>query len=212
VSADPNRGRSDQKPASPPQPPQPRIRVAWWVVASVIALLAINYYSATRATQAHPRVRIPYSPAFLQQVRKGNVEAIQSKGTAIQGTFKQAEKIGKSKATKLFKTEVPTFADTDALSRLLQRKGVVINAQPLETGAPWWQNLLLGFGPTLLLIGLLVWVSRRAGNMQNILGSFGRARAKRYEPSGDPVTFADVAGIDEAKEELSEVVDFLRHP
>ena len=178
----------------------------------MIALLAINYYSATRATQAHPRVRIPYSPVFLQQVREGNVESIQSKGTAIQGTFKNNEKIGKSKPTELFKTEVPTFADTDALSKLLERKGVVINAQPLETGGSWWQNLLLGFGPTILLIGLLVWISRRAGNMQNILGSFGRARAKRYEPSGQPVTFADVAGIDEAKEELTEIVDFLRHP
>jgi cell division protease FtsH len=213
MSADQTRGRGDQKPpAQPPQPPQPRVRVAWWVVASVIALLTINYYSATRATKAHPRVRVPYSPVFLQQVRDGNVDAIQSKGTAIQGTFKSAEKYGKSKPTKLFKTEVPTFANTDALSKLLVQKGVVINAQPLDTGAPWWQNLLLGFGPTLLLIGLLVWVSRRAGNMQNILGSFGRARAKRYEPSGEPVTFADVAGIDEAKEELTEIVDFLRHP
>src|ERR687888_2456977 len=215
VSADPTRGRSDQKPPSgqqPPQQPQPRIRIAWWVVASVIALLTINYYTATRATQAHPRVRIPYSPVFLQQVRGRNVDSIQSKGTAIQGTFKRSEKIGKSKATKLFKTEVPAFADTDALSRLLERKGVVINAEPLDTGAPWWQNLLLGFGPTILLIGLLVWISRRAGNMQNLLGSFGRARARRYEPSGEPVTFADVAGIDEAKEELTEIVDFLRNP
>src|SRR5919199_786557 len=160
----------------------------------------------------HPRVRIPYSPVFLQQVREANVDSIQSKGTAIQGTFKSAEKVGKSKPTKLFKTEVPAFANTDALSKLLVQKGVVINAEPLETGAPWWQNLLLGFGPTLLLIGLLVWISRRAGNMQNILGSFGRARARRYERSGQPVTFADVAGIDEAKEELTEIVDFLRNP
>ena len=53
---------------------------------------------------------------------------------------------------------------------------------------------------------------RRAGNVQNVLGSFGRSSARRYQPSGDKVTFADVAGIDEAKEELSEVVDFLRNP
>jgi cell division protease FtsH len=210
VSADPTRGRSDQKP--PAQPPQPRIRVAWWVVASVIALLAINYYSATKATRAHPRVRIPYSPVFLQQVRQGNVDAIQSKGTAIQGTFENSQKIGKSKPTKLFKTEVPTFANTDALSKLLESKGVVINAQPLDTGAPWWQNVLLGFGPTILFIFLLFWLMRRAGNVQNVLGSFGRSRARRYQPSGDRVTFSDVAGIDEAKAELTEVVDFLRHP
>ena len=87
-----------------------------------------------------------------------------------------------------------------------------MNAQPLDTGAPWWQNLLLGFGPTLLFIFLLFWLMRRAGNVQNVLGSFGRSRARRYQPSGDRVTFADVAGIDEAKAELTEVVDFLRHP
>ena len=53
---------------------------------------------------------------------------------------------------------------------------------------------------------------RRAGNVQNVLGAFGRSRARRYQPAGDRVTFADVAGIDEAKAELTEVVDFLRHP
>ena len=59
---------------------------------------------------------------------------------------------------------------------------------------------------------LLFWLLRRAGNVQNVLGSFGRSRARRYQPSGDRVTFADVAGIDEAKAELTEVVDFLRQP
>src|SRR5207249_4926236 len=69
-----------------------------------------------------------------------------------------------------------------------------------------------GFGPTGLFVFLLFWLMRRAGNVQNLLGNFGRSRAQRYQPTGDKVTFADVAGIDEAKEELSEVVDFLRHP
>jgi cell division protease FtsH len=95
---------------------------------------------------------------------------------------------------------------------LLQRKAVVVNAQPLDSGPPWWQSLLLGFGPTILFVFLLVWLMRRAGNAQNILGQFGRSRARRYQPSGDAVTFADVAGIDEAKSELSEVVDFLKNP
>ena len=89
---------------------------------------------------------------------------------------------------------------------------MVVNAQPLDTGTPWWQSLLLGFGPTLLFVGLLFFLMRRAGNVQNILGSFGRSRASRYQPSEDRVTFKDVAGIDEAKDELTEVVDFLRHP
>jgi cell division protease FtsH len=177
-----------------------------------VALLFVNYWAASRATQAQPRVRIPYSPFFLQQVRERNVSVITSRGTAIQGVFKRPERYAGSKPTIRFKTEIPSFADTNALSRLLQRNGVVINAQPLDRSVPWWQNLLLGFGPTILLVGLLVWLARRAGSMQNVLGSFGRARARRYEPTGDRVTFADVAGIDEAKEELTEIVDFLRHP
>jgi cell division protease FtsH len=138
--------------------------------------------------------------------------SITSKGTAIQGTFSKPESYNGSKATKLFQTEVPAFADTNSLSQLLQRKRVVVNAEPLDTGAPWWQNLLLGFGPTLLFLLLLFWFMRRAGNVQSVLGSFGRSQARRYQPSGDRVTFADVAGIDEAKAELSEVVDFLRNP
>jgi cell division protease FtsH len=210
----PARAPPGNRPAPPtPAPaPPPRFRIGWRWIAFGLALLAINYYAGSRATQAQPRVRVPYSPFFLQQVTDGHVAAITSKGTAIQGTFSKPERYGKSKATKLFQTEIPAFADTNSLSQLLQRKRVVVNAEPLDTGAPWWQNLLLGFGPTLLFLGLLVWFMRRAGNVQSVLGSFGRSQARRYQPSGDRVTFADVAGIDEAKAELSEVVDFLRSP
>src|SRR5881392_2793123 len=193
-----------------PKPPGFRPSRRWIIFA--LALLAFNFYLGSRANQPPSRVRVPYSPFFLDQVRAGHVKQITSKGTAIQGTFTQKESYSGSKPTTRFRTEVPAFADNNALSRLLQEKNVIVNAQPLDTGAPWWQNLLLGFGPTLLFIFLLFWLMRRAGNVQNVLGSFGRSRASRYQPSGDRVTFADVAGIDEAKEELSEVVDFLRHP
>jgi cell division protease FtsH len=186
------------------------VGLAWIFLALV--LLAINVYAGTRAMQPASRLRVPYSPFFLDQVNAGHVKDITSKGTAVQGTFTQPQSYAGSKSTTLFQTEIPTFADNTTLSALLQRKGVVVNAQPLDTGGSWWQNLLLGFGPTILFVALLFLLIRRAGNMQNILGSFGRSRARRYQPSGDRVTFADVAGIDEAKAELSEVVDFLRHP
>ncbi len=197
---------------SPTSPQKPRIKFGRNWILFLLALLALNIFLGTRATKEASRVRVPYSPFFLQQVRDGHVKEITSKGTAIQGTFTQKEQYADSKPTDRFRTEIPAFADNTSLSKLLQSKGVVVNAQPLDTGTPWWQSLLLFFGPTLLFVGLLFFLMRRAGNVQNILGSFGRSRASRYQPSGDRVTFKDVAGIDEAKDELSEVVDFLRHP
>ena len=202
------RGTGDGRPQGAP----PRRRVPWRWLAFFAALLVINYWAGSRAMHAQSRVRVPYSPFFLQQVKAGAVAGITSKGTAIQGTFAHPKSYGDSKPTTKFKTEIPAFANTDELSALLQSKGVVVNAQPLDKGGSWWANLLLGFGPTILFVGLLFWLMRRAGGVQNALGAFGRSSARRYQPTGDRVTFADVAGIDEAKEELSEVVDFLRHP
>jgi cell division protease FtsH len=181
-------------------------------IAFFLVLLAVNLFVSARAMGPESRVRVPYSPLFLEQVKKGNVEEITSKGTDIQGTFEKEVTFEASKPTTRFRTEIPAFANTDELSQLLQANDVTINAEPLDQGAPWWQTLLFGFGPTILFIVLLFWLFRRAGNVQNALGSFGRSRARRFEPSGDKVTFADVAGIEEAKEELTEVVDFLRNP
>ena len=198
--------------SSPTSPQRPRFGLSPRWIVFFLALLALNIFVSSRATQPESRVRVPYSPFFLQQVTSGNVKEITSKGTDIQGTFKNEISFQSSKATLRFRTEIPSFADTDELSQVLQQNNVTVNAEPLDTGAPWWQTLLFGFGPTILFVLLFFLILRRAGNVQNALGSLGRSRARRYQPSGDKVTFADVAGIDEAKEELSEVVDFLRHP
>ena len=177
-----------------------------------LVLLAINFFVASRATESTSRVGVPYSPFFLNEVNAGHVKEITSKGTAIQGTFTEKIKYAKNDPTTDFKTEVPAFANHNALSNTLQEKNVVVNAKPLDTGTPFILNLLLGFGPTILLVVLFVLLARRAGNVQNVLGQFGRSSARRYQPGGDKVTFKDVAGIEEAKAELTEVVDFLRHP
>src|SRR5581483_11514298 len=165
---------------SSPTTPQRSFRFGPRWILFFLGLLALNLFLGTRATQPPSRVRIPYSPAFVDQVKAGHVAQITSKGTAIQGTFTTKLSINGGKATKLFRTEVPAFANTDRLSNLLQAHRVTVNAQPLQTGAPWWENLLLGFGPTILFVFLLVWLMRRAGNVQNVLGSFGRSSARRY--------------------------------
>ena len=178
----------------------------------MLAALVINQWAASRVTESKTRIRVPYTPFFIQQVEGGNVKDITSKGTAIQGTFEKPTGYQGSKPTGNFKTEIPAFANTDELSSLLQKNNVVVNAEPLDTGPPFWESVLVGFGPTLLFLGLLLLLFRRAGRVQDVLGSFGRSKATRYEAGGERVTFADVAGIDEAKAELSEVVDFLREP
>ena len=198
--------------SSPTPPQQPGFRLSPRWIIFFLAVLALNLFIASRAMGPESRVRVPYSPFFLQQVQARNVEEITSKGTDIQGAFRKEVTFEDSEPTTRFRTEIPAFANTDELSRLLQENDVTVNADPLDTGGPWWQTLLVGFGPTILFVLLLFFLFRRAGNVQNALGAFGRSRARRYEASGDKVTFADVAGIEEAKNELSEVVDFLRKP
>jgi cell division protease FtsH len=108
-----------------------------------------------------------------------------------------------------FSTRVPDFADTKALDSLLREKGVVVTAKA-PPGTPFWQTLLAGFAPTILFFALWYWIMRQSGS--GSMFSFGKTKARKYEPTNERVTFADVTGIDEAKDELAEVVDFLRDP
>jgi cell division protease FtsH len=180
----------------------------------MLVLLDIVVTSSLQ-TQA-VRVRIPYSPTFLSEVQAGNVSSISSKGTTVQGTFRTMVRYPPNSSaapTKLFITELPEFTDNKALIALLQKKGVVINATAPATGTSVFLTILLSFGPALLIVLLFVWMMRAAaaGGVGGA-SAFGRSRAQRVEPSAQTVTFADVAGIDEAKHELTEIVDFLRDP
>jgi cell division protease FtsH len=184
----------------------------------VIGLLALNFWISSNALQSVSRVQIPYSPTFLKQVTDDNVVSISSKGDSIQGTFKQAitypSNSKTAPSTTLFSTEIPSFASNPQLFALLSAHKVTINAQPVQSNPSVISEILFGFGPTILLVLLFVWLMRRAaaaGGAGGLMG-FGRSRARRVEGEDQHVTFADVAGIDEAKEELTEIVDFLRNP
>ena len=118
----------------------------------------------------------------------------------------------KATATTNFETEVPEFANTDELDRVLQANGVKVTAEATTSERPLWLTLLIYVGPTLLFFGFVYWYMRRAGGGAGQMFSFGRSKAKQYEPTEQKVTFADIAGIDDAEQELAEVVDFLRNP
>ncbi len=186
------------------------------MIALVLALLTLNFVISYEAQQPASRVQIPYSPTFLSQVESGNVSEISSTGVSIQGTFKKAVKYpadsSSATSTTLFSTTIPSFANNQQLSQLLESEHVVINAH-LAGGVSFVSELLFGFGPTILLVALFIFLIRRsAGAGAGGLMSFGRSRARRVESGDQQITFADVAGIDEAKEELTEIVDFLKNP
>jgi len=210
-------GARERQPAPGPKSPMPSGPRRWLpLLVGLLVLLAINYWISSRALEPNPRVRIPYNPTFIGQVTSGNVKEISSEGSSLQGDFKAKVRYppgNDGKDATRFSTEIPSFANTDQLSKLLQDNGVTINAQKPDTGPSLLTSLLLGFGPTILLVVLFVWLMRRAAAQAGGgLTSFGRSRARRAEASQMRVSFADVAGIDEALHELSEIVDFLKTP
>ena len=187
-------------------------RSRWRLIAlAAVVLLLVNYWIATQLPGSEPPARISYTPTFLKEVRAGNVEEISSTGNTISGEFKGViDPAGSPGPTSDFRTEIPTFANEDSLARLLEREAVVVNAEPPEVGRSLIANLLLGLLPTVLLVGVLIYIVRRSG-AGGAMG-FGRSRARRIQSSDADTTFDDVAGIDEAKAELAEIVDFLRSP
>jgi len=208
------RGMPEQPPTGRPPHRRPSF---WWFV---IALIALNWLSLLvfQPSSGETRVTVPFSPYFIERVKDGQVTSISSKGDTVEGKFKEKLRYPpndqSATPTKEFGTEVPTFWNGSELTALLQEKGVQINAKSTSTSTSLLAELLLGFGPTLLIVGLFILIARRAaaGGGMGALGSFGKSQARRIDPEKIRVTFDDVAGIDEAKAELTEIVDFLRNP
>ena len=228
--------RSDQAPASPEpghrppwrvegsrrepgkdQPPAGRSRRWIWVVLG--SLLVVNWMVAATLTSGSTgsatRLNIPYS-VFRAQVGNGNVAEITATGETIRGELRRAIRYPAGQdgqSSRGFQTERPVFA-SDRIFQQLLAQGATVGAKPTTSSTPWWESLLFGFGPTLLLVGLFVLLLR--GTSRGLGGGgvmgFGKAKARRYEASQQRTTFNDVAGIDEATEELAEVVDFLKNP
>ncbi|HEU5294360.1 MAG TPA: ATP-dependent metallopeptidase FtsH/Yme1/Tma family protein, partial [Burkholderiaceae bacterium] len=206
-------------------------RKAWW---TFVALLIVNYLVVRMLLpESDAPVTVPYT-VFKQQVAQGNVTAIYSQGVNIEGRFTkpvpwpppdgEAPKAPRDPAARAvkrppqpattFTTTLPAFVD-QGLERFLIDHQVEISAEPIRTGSTFG-SFLLGFGPALLIIAFYVWMYRRAmqgGGIGGGLMGIGKSKARRYDQDAqNRVTFAEVAGIDEAKNELVEVVDFLKDP
>jgi cell division protease FtsH len=198
----------------------------WPRLLLLVALVLItNIVLSSLALGPQARTSVSYT-FFTTQVSGNNVSAIVSTSDTIEGTFRKevdykAEGAKESVKVTRFSTQRPSFANDDLFAQL-QRNGVTVNADPPDAPAPWWQQLLFGFGPTILIFAIIFYLYRRAaaaagsgGGLGGLggLGGIGRSRAQRYEPdAGTRTTFADVAGIDEVETEVEEIVDFLRNP
>jgi cell division protease FtsH len=198
--------------------------VPWWLI--FVSLMLTNYV-VTSVFFAEPQsVAVPYS-VFRAQLEAGNIAELTSTGDSIRGRFKSAVTYpvatadgaspntsagnrAKPKTSDRFRTERPVFADPGLEARL-EAQGVEVTA--LDEGASSWFTVLVNFGPTLLLIAGFLYISRRAtAAAGGGLFGLGQSRAKRYAEGSSKVTFDDVAGIDEAENELVEIVDFLKNP
>ena len=189
--------------------PRPRF------IVIVLVLLTLNYVSvALLGPGKDPSIDVAYNPTFREQVKAGNVERIYAKGETIEGKFKKAVNPPgtrrRPRTSRPRSRPSPTPTSSPSCSR---RTSVIVQAKPINSGG-LLVNILLGFGPVILLVGLFVFLARRAGGGGGLgaLGAFSRSRARRVEGGEQRITFADVAGIDEAKAELTEIVDFLKNP
>ncbi|GAA1592932.1 ATP-dependent zinc metalloprotease FtsH [Actinomadura kijaniata] len=176
-------------------------------------------YASMHVTDKQHVVTIPYT-AFTEQVAAGNVKDVYTRGDRIEGELKQKQQVPGQKDPKEtyteFETQRPTFANDKIFEQMLA-KGVVVEARPVTEERGLLANLLLSLLPVLLFVGLwiaaMVWIQRRmgGGGAGGLMGGFGRS-PKPVAPDEKRATFADVAGIDEVEDELSEIVDFLRDP
>lgn len=204
-----------------PTAKKPQFGWIWWVF--LVILLAWNVWVLW--PQNRPEANIPYS-LFVQQVMAGNVASVNLSGGQITGKFVKpitwtpptstptvpgVQPTPTSPGTySAFTTTFPETVGDPQLMPLLQAHNITINVAPPPSP---WIGLILSSGlPLVLLVMLMVWMGRQVAGNQAGIFSFGHSQARRYSPDQPKVTFNDVAGADESKVELEEVVDFLRNP
>jgi cell division protease FtsH len=224
----PRRGPSPPTPPGSPPPNEgtPKLTVpprrAWLTFLVILAanFLLMRYFFPS----ANAPVKVP-DTLFKEQITKRNVHDIYSRGESLTGHFRtavpyraprdSARGVAATNVTA-FATTLPAFVDA-GLETLLIENGAEISAQPIDDGGNPITTFLFGFGPTILIFAFYIWIFRRAQQAGGLgggaLGSLGKSSARRFDQTTDArVTFDDVAGIDEAENELVELVDFLKDP
>lgn len=168
--------------------------LALWIVITLMMVMLYNLFNQQRI----PEAKINYTD-FLSMVENERVADVVIQGQQLLVTDTNRNR---------FKVFAPQDAD---LIKILRQKGVSINAKP-PSESPWYISILVSWLPMIVLIGIWIFFMRQmqAGGGKAL--SFGKSRARLQSDQSKKVTFDDVAGIDEAKEELGEIIDFLKEP
>jgi len=197
-----------------------KIKSPQWRIglAVLLGLLFIYIWSQIFSSGSPGQYSINYSQ-FIAQLGAGNIKSVTIKNLVVSGEFVKEINIQltgekKTTAVKKFQTFLPSFQGEGLIAKL-EEKNVLINVEPSEKGGILWQ-ILIGILPWVLIIGVWIFIMKRA--QQQIQGgpgglfSFGASKAKLFDAKKPGVTFNDVAGMDNTKQQLKETIEFLKDP